>query len=74
MPNKQQLNFELKLRNYKNLSDFYTHKPWLYPPIRDFSPAKQLARERNEINLLNQDYRTKFSEKFGERNIAYILN
>jgi hypothetical protein len=31
-PNTSQLNYEMKLRGYKNSTSFIAEKPWLYPP------------------------------------------
>lgn len=41
LPNSSQLNFEIKLRNYKNGTDFTTSKPWVFPPVKKFSPKQQ---------------------------------
>jgi hypothetical protein len=74
MPNTEQLNFEMNLRNYKNVCEYYAPRPWIYPPVRSFNPAKHLERQRNDVNLLNPEFKTKYYGRFGERNVAYILN
>ena len=40
LPNKQQLDFECRLRQYKNINGFYASKPWMYPNVKEFSPHK----------------------------------
>jgi hypothetical protein len=34
------LNFEMNLRNYKNVTDYNAFKPFLFPAIKDFSPKR----------------------------------
>ena len=35
---RDQINFNMNLRNYKNTSNFGAEKPFKYPPPRAFSP------------------------------------
>ena len=39
-PNTSQLNFEMKLRTYRNLTDYNAQKPWSFPAVKQFSPKK----------------------------------
>lgn len=40
--NKDQLFFEMNLREYKNTSDFKGSSPWLYPTKKSFRPEASL--------------------------------
>jgi hypothetical protein len=56
-PNKSMLNFEMNLRNYKNVTDYNAYKPFLFPAIRDFSPKKQWAEKKKDVQMLNPDFK-----------------
>jgi len=73
MPNKVQINFEVKLRNYKNLSGFLGSQPWTYPAIKEFTPAKQWESKKKDTALLNPEYKTKFTDTFKEKNLNEII-
>ena len=62
--NVSQLNFEMKLRTYKNLTDYNANKPWLYPATKEFSPKKQWQVRKADTNLINAEFKKKFSDKF----------
>ena len=51
------LNFEMNLRNYKNVTDYNAYKPFLFPAIRDFSPKKQWAEKKKDVQMLNPDFK-----------------
>lgn len=35
---QSQLNFEMNMRGYKNITDFQAVKPWQFPSVKTFSP------------------------------------
>ena len=50
MPNLEQLNFEVKLRKYKNITAFKAYKPWMLPVTKGFSPERQWEVQKGDIN------------------------
>jgi hypothetical protein len=54
----------MKLRTYKNLTDYNANKPWLYPATKEFSPKKQWQVRKADTNLINAEFKKKFSDKF----------
>ncbi len=36
--NKDQLNFELNLRAYRNTAGYNAEAPWIYPAVKSFRP------------------------------------
>lgn len=58
----------MKLRTYKNLTDYNHSKPWLYPATKDFSPKKQWSIRKGDTNLINAEYKKKFTDKFAQKN------
>jgi len=74
LPNKDQIDFEIKLRNYKNLSDFYSIRPWIYPAVKEFNPSRQFEIKRKDVQLLNPEFKTEFKDKFAQRNVSYIID
>jgi len=71
-PNKTQLNFEMKLRNYKNSSEFYAGRHWCFPSVKVFSPKKQWAQRKGDVNLLNAEYKRKFKDQFAQKNAGEL--
>ena len=45
-PNSSQINFEMKLRGYKNTSDFLGEKPFEYPEKKSFSPVQVFSKKQ----------------------------
>ena len=56
MPNKDQLNFEMKLRTYRNISEFKANKPWCYPSTKQFSQKHQWSKKVKDVQLLNAEF------------------
>ena len=75
-PNKQQLDFELNMRNYKNINNFYVQKPFVFPTVKHFSPERQWHQRKADVSQLNQCFKDKYVDKFEEKNInslEYIM-
>ena len=62
----------MKLRNYKNLSEFYANKPWCFPSVKMFSPKKQWAQRKYDNNLINAEYKRKFKDNFALKNAGEL--
>lgn len=67
-PNASQLNFEMKLRGYRNDTDFKADRPWLVPFKREFSPSQQYESVKEQLNRTIGDYKFKFNDQLYERN------
>jgi len=67
-----QLNFELKLRNYKNNTSYNAPVPWNYPFTKDFSPQQQWEQRKTDTSLLNPEFKTKYYDKFIEKNANHF--
>ena len=74
MPNKEQLNFEMKLRTYRNITDFKAGKPWCYPATKEFSQKHQWSKRRKDTGLLNAEFKFKFNDRFEEKNANELLH
>ena len=73
-PNSTQLNFELKLRNYKNITDFMAMKPWIFPPVKKFSPRQQWDQRKKDTNLLNPEFKTHFNDTVSVKNTNELIH
>lgn len=74
---KSQLDFELNLRNYKNTTEFMAPKPFLFPTVKTFSPAKQWAEAKKNRSMVNGEYKgkkVKYNDKFAEKNANELLH
>mmetsp|Transcript_9681 Transcript_9681/g.16285 ORF Transcript_9681/g.16285 Transcript_9681/m.16285 type:complete len:195 (-) Transcript_9681:46-630(-) len=67
-PNKSQLDFELKLRSYKNVTDYQAQKPWCFPAVKEFSPKKQWSQKKMDNSLLNAEFKRRFMDKYEQKN------
>lgn len=67
-PNKQLLNFGMKLRNYKNCTTFDAQQPFVYPPKKVFHPHYVYENERDKINTSLKEYHTRFTDVSPEKN------
>lgn len=73
--NKQQLSFELNLRQYKHASNFDADAPWHYPSPRNFAPHTQHEAGVKKIAGSNYDaQKNKFCDRFVEPNANGILH
>ena len=72
VPNKQQLDFELRLRTYKNYNGFYAPVPWQYPSTKDFSPHRHWEQARNDTALLNAEFKHRYDGKFRDPNYNHF--
>ena len=64
----------MNLRNYKNVTDYNAYKPFLFPAIRDFSPKKQWAEKKKDVQMLNPDFKKQFSDRFSQKNANELLH
>jgi len=69
-----QLDFEVKLRSYKNYCDYNAPRPWVFPPVRDFSPRSQWEKKKADTELLNAEFKVPFSDKFEEKNANMLMH
>jgi hypothetical protein len=47
-PDTTRLNFEMKLRCYKNTTDYNANQPWCFPSVKQFSPRRQWAQRKKD--------------------------
>lgn len=72
--NKDQLNFELNLRRYKNTTNFEGDAPFLYPAPKGFKPELTLKDHVDFVAGTTRDFSKKsFRDKFEEKNVNQIL-
>ena len=64
----------MKLRTYRNVTEFKANKAWCYPSIKEFSQKHQWTKRRKDTNLLNSEFKAKFNDKFEERNANELLH
>lgn len=74
LPNQSQLNFEIKLRNYKNGTDFITNKAWVFPPVKKFSPKYQWDQVKRDQEMINPEYKTKFNDTIVQKNTNELIH
>ena len=73
--NKQQLNFELNLRDHKNITNFNAESPWIYPATKSFRPEVVLNSGVTFVQGSNFDrFKNKFVDKFDEPNVNQFVN
>ena len=73
--NKDQLNFELNLRRYKNSTSFEGEQPFLYPAPKGFKPEITLQQHVDFVAGTTRDFSKKsFKDKFEEKNVNSILH
>ena len=68
LPNKTQLNFEMKLRTYKNITEYNANRAWCFPSVKQFSPRKQWEIRKKDTALINAEYKRKFNDTFAQKN------
>lgn len=73
-PNKTQLNFEMKLRTYKNVTEYNANRPWCFPSVKQFSPRKQWEIRKKDTGLVNAEYKRKFNDDFAQKNANELLH
>ena len=73
-PDQSRLNFEMKLRTYRNVTEYNAPKPWSFPSVKHFSPRKQWSERKNDQKLINAEYKKKFNDQFKERNANELLH
>ena len=71
---KEDLNFNLNLRNYKNTTTFNGQDPWLFPGPKEFSPKNQFVSLRETLNNRNNEFKTLFKDKKSEKNAGEIMH
>ena len=72
--NKDQLFFEMNLREYRNTSDFKGDTPWLYPTKKSFRPEASLKDAVEQVRGTNYDAKKNpFLDKFEEPNANAIV-
>ena len=71
---RDQINFNMNLRNYKNTSNFGADKPFKYPPPKAFSPKDQLQHLTDGIKNRNTEFKNRFKDKLGEKNANEIMH
>lgn len=72
---KQQLTFELNLRQYKNTAGYAAEAPWLYPAPKSFRPEVVLEKGVTYIEGSNYDaQKNNFKDRFVEANANGILH
>ena len=59
---RAQLDYEMNLRNYKNTTEFNAQKPFLFPAVKAFSPAKQWLQRKADHKLINGEFTKKFND------------
>lgn len=64
----------MKLRNYKNITEYYANKPWCFPSVKEFSPRKQWALSKQDVNLLNAEFKKKFVDRYYEKNASELIH
>ena len=64
----------MKLRTYRNVTEFKANKAWLYPSFKQFKEKDQWTKRRRDTNLLNSEFKQKFNDKFEERNANELLH
>lgn len=73
--NKDQVNFELNLRQYKQTSEFKANEPFIYPAVRAFRPESCLNTYVQHVKGSNYDAKKNpFKDKFVEPNSGAILH
>jgi hypothetical protein len=74
-PNKQNLNFGMKLRNYKNVTTFNAAQPWIYPPKKAFHPNYVYEGERERVNTTLKNFKeSRFNDTSPEKNQGLLLS
>jgi len=58
----------MKLRKYKNMTDFTTHKPFVFPAVKEFGSKSQWAQRKKDTGLLNAEFKKNYNDKFSEKN------
>lgn len=43
----------MKLRTYRNVTEFKANKAWCYPAFKKFEDANQWSKRKRDVNLLN---------------------
>ena len=64
----------MKLRNYRNITEYNAFKPWCFPSVKEFSPRKQLAQQKQDTNLLNAEFKKKFVDRYYEKNASELIH
>jgi hypothetical protein len=73
--NKFQLNYELNLRGYKQISSFKGDKPWLMPATKSFRASEVLKEAVDKASGSHYNSgKNKFTDKFEESNANNILH
>jgi len=71
---KDELNFNMNLRTYGNTSNFGPEQPWKYPATKLFRPKEQLKDKHDSMKVKNEEFKQKFKDKLGEKNVNEILH
>ena len=64
----------MKLRSYKNTTNFGADEPFKYPAPKAFSPKAQLKDLTDGMGNKNTEFKIKFKDKFGEKNANEIIH
>jgi len=64
----------MKLRTYRNVTEFKANKAWCYPAFKKFEDVNQWSKRKRDVNLLNSEFKQKFNDKFEERNANELLH
>ncbi len=73
--NRDQLNFELNLRQHRIKTDYKHDAPWLYPSTKSFTPAVVLNSSVEYVQESNYNaIKNKFQDRFFEANANAILH
>jgi len=50
------------------MTDFTTHKPFVFPAVKEFGSKSQWAQRKKDTGLLNAEFKKNYNDKFSEKN------
>ena len=73
--NREQLDFELNLRQYKGENCIKAESSWQYPAVKSFRPEVVLSPQREKARMTNYDgIKDRFNDRYDEKNMNLILH
>lgn len=64
----------MKLRTYKNVTEYNANRAWCFPAVKQFSPRRQWEIRKKDTNLINAEYKKKFKDTFAEKNANELIH
>ena len=71
-PNQANIQFSMKLRSYKNTSDFQAQKAFQVPGLKKFDAKTNMKMIKSDVMRGHKDFKYTYNDKFKEKNVGAI--